>query len=60
MMDQQKLLDWLNKEKQKDSSEIEKQKADFAKQIRQMKKEDLFTKPKKTLWTRIKKMIWGI
>lgn len=60
MMDQQKLLDWLNKEKQKDSSEIEKQKADLVKQVRQIKKEDLFKKPKKTLWMKIKKMIWGI
>ena len=60
MIDQQKLLDWLNKEKLKDSSEIEKQKADFANKIKQMKKEDLFKKPKTTLWTRIKKLIWGI
>jgi hypothetical protein len=60
MMDQQKLLDWLNNEKKKDSVEVEKIKKDFANQMRTMKKEDLFKKPKKTLWMRIKKMIWGI
>lgn len=59
-MDQQKLLDWLNKEKLKDSAEIEKQKKDFANQLRNMKKDDLFKKPKKTLWMRIKNLIWGI
>lgn len=59
-MDQQKLLDWLNNEKKKDSSEIEKQKKDFVNQIRAMKKEDLFKKRKKTLWMRIKNLIWGI
>ena len=36
MMDQQKLLDWLNNEKKKDSVEVEKIKKDFEnkKQIR--------------------------
>ncbi len=60
MMDQQKLLDWLNKEQKKDDEEIRKYKEDLAKQLKKMNKEDLFQKPKKTLWTRIKKMIWGI
>jgi hypothetical protein len=50
----------LNKEKQRDQSEVDKYKQDFIKQIRQVKKEDMFVKPKKTLWTRIKKLIWGI
>lgn len=60
MMDQQKLLDWLNNEKKKDSAEIEKQKRDFANQMRAIKKEDLFKQRKKTLWMRIKNLIWGI
>ena len=59
MMDQQKLLDWLNNEKKKDSVEVEKIKKDFANQLRTMKREVLFKKPKKTLWMKIKKMIWG-
>lgn len=59
-MDKQKLLDWLNNEKKKDSVEVEKIKKDFANQLRTMKREDLFKKPKKTLWMKIKKMIWGI
>jgi hypothetical protein len=48
-MDKQKLLDWLNNEKKKDSVEVEKIKKDFANQLRAMKREDLFKKPKKTL-----------
>jgi hypothetical protein len=50
----------LNKEKQKDNAELDKSKQDFINQIKGMKREDLFVKPKKTLWMRIKKMIWGI
>jgi hypothetical protein len=53
-------LDWLNKEKIKDSQEIRKHKEDLANQLKKLNKEVLFQKPKKTLWTRIKKMIWGI
>ena len=59
-MDPQRLLDWLNNEKKKDSAEIEKQKRDFANQMRAIKKEDLFKQRKKTLWMRIKNLIWGI
>jgi len=59
-MDQQKLLNWLTKEQQKDKSEIEKTKQDFAKSMLKMKKDDLFKQQKPTLWKRIKKMIWGI
>ena len=59
-MDKQKLLDWLNNEKKKDSVEIENQKRDFANQMRAIKKEDLFKQRKKTLWMRIKNLIWGI
>jgi hypothetical protein len=57
---EEKALNWLSKEQQKDKTELDKEKKDFVKQIRQMKKEDLFVKPKKTLWMRIKKLIWGI
>jgi hypothetical protein len=59
-MDQQKLLDWLNKEKQKDQTQIENHKKQFASQLKGLRKEDLFTKEKPTLWKRIKKLIWGI
>jgi hypothetical protein len=57
---EEKALNWLNKEKQKDNAELDKSKQDFINQIKGMKREDLFVKPKKTLWMRIKKMIWGI
>lgn len=57
---EEKALNWLNKEQQKDKAELDKSKEDFVNQIRKMKKEDLFVKPKKTLWMRIKKLIWGI
>ena len=57
---EEKALNWLNKEKQRDNTELDKSKQDFINQIKGLKKEDLFVKPKKTLWMRIKKMIWGI
>lgn len=57
---EEKALNWLNKEQQRDRTELNKEKQEFINQIRQMKKEDMFVKPKKTLWMRIKKLIWGI
>jgi hypothetical protein len=57
---EEKALNWLNKEKQRDNTELDKSKQDFINQIKGLKKEDLFVKPKKTLWMRIKKMVWGI
>ena len=38
MMDQQKLLDWLSKEKRKDDAEIEKYKKDLVSQFQKLKK----------------------
>lgn len=59
-MNQQRLLDWLNKEKTKDEVEIEKYKKDLISKFQKLKKEDLFKKEKPSLWKRLKKMIWGI
>ena len=59
-MNQQRLLDWLNKEKTKDDVEIEKYKKDMVSKFQKLKKEDLIKKEKPTLWKRLKKMIWGI
>jgi hypothetical protein len=53
-------LDWLNKEKQKDQTQLENHKKQLASQLKGLRKEDLFTKEKPTLWKRIKKLIWGI
>ena len=55
-MNQQRLLDWLNKEKTKDDVEIEKYKKDLVSKFQKLKKEDLFKKEKPTLWKRLKKM----
>jgi hypothetical protein len=55
----EKLLDWLNKEKQKDQDELMREKERFAQQITQMKKTDLFQKPKNSIWKRIQKLLWG-
>ncbi len=55
----EKLLDWLNKEKQKDQDELKREKEKFAKQLSQMKKTDLFQKPKNSIWKRIQKLLWG-
>jgi hypothetical protein len=66
MKQEQNLLDWLNREqhklqqqKEKDKVELDQQKKQFANQLRKMKKEDLFVEHKVSLWTRIKKLLWG-
>jgi len=48
MNHRERLLDWLNKEKEK-----------FTQQLTQMKKTDLFQKPKNSIWKRIQKLLWG-
>lgn len=66
MKQEQNLLDWLNKEqdklqqqREKDKVELDQQKKQFANQLRKMKKQDLFVEHKVSLWTRIKRLLWG-
>ena len=56
----QQMLSWLNSEKSKDQKELDKEKEKFVKQIKGLKKEDIFPKPVKlSLWKRIKILILG-
>jgi len=63
MMDNQKILDWYQKELEKDSLEIEKEKNRFANSIKKLKKQDIL-EPEKveklTIWKRIKRVLTGI
>lgn len=57
---QQKILQWLNSEKEKDKKELEKEKQNLINQIKKFKKDDFFPKPKKlSLWQKIKILILG-
>lgn len=62
-MDNQKILDWYQKELEKDSLEIEKEKNRFANSIKKLKKQDIL-EPEKveklTIWKRIKRVLTGI
>jgi len=54
----EKILNWLNSEKNKDKRQLEKEKELLIKQIKKLNKEDFFPKPKKlTLWQKIKILI---
>ena len=56
----EKILSWLNSEKNKDSRELEKEKEKLIKQIKKLNKEDLFPKPKKlSLCQKIKILLLG-
>lgn len=56
----EKILNWLKSERNKDTKELEKEKQLFIQQIKKIKKEEIFPKPKKlTLWQRIKVTILG-
>jgi hypothetical protein len=50
----------LNKERAKDNTEIENTKKKFAAEMLQIKKDELFKSKKETIWTRVKRLIWGI
>lgn len=56
----QKILNWLNREQQKDKVELEINKKKFIQEIKKIKKEDIIKVPKKpSLWQKIKIMILG-
>ena len=56
----QSILNWLESEKLKDNKEIESTKKKYIEELRKIKKEELFTIPKKlTLWQKIKILILG-
>ena len=58
--DNQRMLNWLESEKKKDNLDLEKTKQKIIKELRGIKKEDMFPKPKKiTLWEKIKILILG-
>jgi hypothetical protein len=62
-MDNQKILDWYQKELEKDSIQIENDKKKFANSIKKVKKQDIFITEKVeklTIWKRIKKVLMGI
>ena len=54
-----KILDWLEKEKQKDSAELLSDKRKFIEEIRKFRKSDLTNSDeiKLTLWQKIKKTL---
>jgi len=58
----EKILNWLDKEKEKDKIQLEKSKADIVNQLKGISKETLFIKQKTklTLWQKIRKTIWGL
>ena len=56
----QQLLNWFNSEKLKDQRELDREKEKIVKEIKKMKKDDLFPKPVKlSLWKRIKIILLG-
>ena len=56
----QQLLNWFNSEKLKDQRELDNNKKKLIKDIKKIKKEELFPKPiKLTLWQKIKVILLG-
>lgn len=57
----EEIQDWYNNEIEKDKLELEVEKKQFIDEIKKIKKEEIFPKPKKeeklTLWKRIKKTL---
>jgi hypothetical protein len=56
----QQLLNWFNSEKLKDQRELDKNKEKLVREIKGLKKEDLFPEPVKiSLWNKIKIILLG-
>lgn len=52
---EEKQIEWLKNEIERDTVELEKEKLEFISQIKNLKKDELIEKPKKlTLWEKIK------
>jgi hypothetical protein len=56
----QQLLNWFNSEKLKDQKELDKNKEKLVREIKGLKKKDLFPEPVKvSLWNKIKIILLG-
>lgn len=56
----QQMLNWFNSEKLKDQRELDRQKEKIVREIKGLKKDELFPKPVKlSLWKRIKIILLG-
>lgn len=55
----EKMLQWLNKEVEKDKAEVERYKQNIAQQMKGLKRDELFIKKKITFWDKIKIILWG-
>ena len=59
-MNQERILNWLEKEKQKDKIDVESEKNKIIKDIKKISKDEIFSKPKKlSLWKRILRLFMG-
>ena len=58
----EKILNWYQKEIEKDKIEIDRKKVEFANKLKKLKKEEIFEDKfkKLTLWGKIKKVLMGI
>jgi hypothetical protein len=58
----EKILNWYQKEIEKDKIETDRKKVEFANKLKKLKKEEIFENKfkKLTLWQRIKKVLMGI
>ena len=55
---EEKMMDWLTSEMEKDKFELEKQKSELIESIKKVDKKELVnTKKEKTLWEKIKKVL---
>jgi hypothetical protein len=64
MKNKLELIDWLEKERNKDQLELDVEKNNFINEIKKLKKTDLIKKEKPkevklTLWQRLKKVLMG-
>ena len=62
MSNKEKLSNWYQNEITKDNQDLDREKNDFIKKLKSIKKENLFKEKieKPTLWVRLKKALMGI
>ena len=56
----QQIVNWFNSEKLKDQVELDREKEKIIKQLKGIKKDELFPKPiKLSLWKKLQIILWG-
>lgn len=60
MENNEKILKWYESQINMDKKDLDREKKQIIQEVKKVKKNELFEKPKLSLWQRVKKVLMGI